>query len=66
MRTKRSRQRPTARASALTFRNNIMPFTLSHPAAVIPFYKATNHPLFLLAVVVGSVSRYEPRRSVTK
>jgi len=33
-----------------------MPFTLSHPAAVIPFYKATNHPLFLLAMVVGSVS----------
>jgi hypothetical protein len=33
-----------------------MPFTLSHPAAVIPFCKATSHPVFLLAMIVGSIS----------
>jgi hypothetical protein len=33
-----------------------MPFTLSHPAAVIPFCKAASHPIFLLAMVVGSIS----------
>jgi hypothetical protein len=33
-----------------------MPFTLSHPAAVIPFCKAASHPIFLLAMIVGSIS----------
>jgi hypothetical protein len=33
-----------------------MPFTLSHPAAVIPFFRRVKHPLFVVALVIGSVS----------
>lgn len=33
-----------------------MPFTLSHPAAVIPFFGVTKHPVYVMALVVGSLS----------
>jgi hypothetical protein len=33
-----------------------MPFTFSHPAAVIPLCRVTSQPIFVLAMVIGSIS----------
>jgi hypothetical protein len=33
-----------------------MPFTLSHPAAVLPFFRFTGHSIYNVALIIGSVS----------
>jgi hypothetical protein len=33
-----------------------MPFTLSHPAAVLPLFQRVRHPIYMTALVVGSLS----------
>lgn len=33
-----------------------MPFTLSHPAAVLPLFRFVSHPIFVLALIIGSVT----------
>lgn len=33
-----------------------MPFTLSHPAAVLPLFQRVRHPIYMTALIVGSLS----------
>jgi len=33
-----------------------MPFTLSHPAAIVPLVRWTQHPLFVVTLVIGSIA----------